>query len=341
MRRLWRLVAPIAVLVSMGVIAPCGTAVARDTSAKKQAAAMELFDKAMASYNLGHFADAAALFEKAYELDHAPTMLFNLGQCYRQLGDNEKALFFYRGYLAEAPAAPDHLEVERRVADLERSIQDQAALRRKPPPGLQAVPGAGHESTDQGKPEGTSTPSGVVPSAGSVPTPLAPGPASTPSAENPGVPRAVTQPALVNAGPEAPTDSAPPQAQGISWRRNVAWIGGGAAVVALGVGVGFHLAALGNLSSFNGSCGLTPGTGQPAADPTKPGRTNAECGTLYDDWKSDKLWSMVGYGAGAVFAATVAILVIAPRSNSDSAAQAHAHLRCTPSLGAVTCGGVF
>jgi hypothetical protein len=100
-------------------------------------AAKEIFEKGATEYNLGHFADAIGLFEKAYALDPSPIILFNIAQCHRQTANNERALFFYRRYLAEAPKAPNRAEVEKRIADLEQSIQEQKELQKKPPPGIE------------------------------------------------------------------------------------------------------------------------------------------------------------------------------------------------------------
>ena len=97
-------------------------------------AAKALYDKGATEYNLGHFAEAIVNFEKAYELDPAPILLFNIAQSHRQSGDNEKALFFYRRYLEHAaPDASNRPDVERRVKDLEEVLAQQSEIKRKPP----------------------------------------------------------------------------------------------------------------------------------------------------------------------------------------------------------------
>jgi len=72
-------------------------------------------------YDLGKFSDAAVQFEKGYELHSDPVFLFNLGQCYRQLGNTERALFFYRGFLRNKPDTPNRPQVEQLIADLEKA----------------------------------------------------------------------------------------------------------------------------------------------------------------------------------------------------------------------------
>ncbi|MES1210667.1 MAG: tetratricopeptide repeat protein, partial [Pseudomonadota bacterium] len=72
-------------------------------------------------------------FEKAYDLDPSPIFLFNIAQSHRQLGNKERALFFYRRYLEQAPNAANRDDVERRMKDLQASLQQEAELKQKPP----------------------------------------------------------------------------------------------------------------------------------------------------------------------------------------------------------------
>ena len=67
-------------------------------------AATELGQKA---YDLGRFEEAIAHYSAAYEAMPLPALLFNLGQCHRQLGQSGQAAFFYGRYLDLAPKAPN------------------------------------------------------------------------------------------------------------------------------------------------------------------------------------------------------------------------------------------
>ncbi len=91
------------------------------------------FDRGAKLYNLGHFQEAITDFEKAYDLDPSPIFLFNIAQSHRQLGNKERALFFYRRYLEQAPNAANRDDVERRMKDLQSSLQQEAELKQKPP----------------------------------------------------------------------------------------------------------------------------------------------------------------------------------------------------------------
>ncbi|WP_164008942.1 tetratricopeptide repeat protein [Pyxidicoccus trucidator] len=72
-----------------------------------KAAARVLFDSAQREYDLGNFEVALGGYSEAYRLMPAPALLFNIGQCHRQLGQYERAAFFYRRYLALEPDSPD------------------------------------------------------------------------------------------------------------------------------------------------------------------------------------------------------------------------------------------
>ena len=78
-------------------------------------------------YQLGRYEEAVAELRRGYELRAEPRFLREIAECYRELGVNDQALFYYDRYLATAPDAPDRKQVEARAADLE-------ALLAPPPP---------------------------------------------------------------------------------------------------------------------------------------------------------------------------------------------------------------
>lgn len=81
--------------------------------------ALELYDRAKVQYDLGHWKQAIDLWVQAYETFNAPEFLFNIGQAYRQDGNCDRALFFYRRYLASKPDAKNRGEVEGFMKELE------------------------------------------------------------------------------------------------------------------------------------------------------------------------------------------------------------------------------
>jgi tetratricopeptide (TPR) repeat protein len=97
------------------------------------ASAKPFYDRGIVEYNLGHFAEAIVQFEKAYEHDRAPILLFNIAQAHRQSGNPERALFFYRRYLENEPNAANRSDVEKRMAELDEMAKRQAEVKSRPP----------------------------------------------------------------------------------------------------------------------------------------------------------------------------------------------------------------
>lgn len=94
------------------------------TSPGAHDAARRLYDQAKTEYALGSFEKALADFSLAYKQDPSvASLLFNIGQCHRLLGHWKEALFAYRGYLRERPAAPNRPEVESLIAKAERESE--------------------------------------------------------------------------------------------------------------------------------------------------------------------------------------------------------------------------
>jgi tetratricopeptide (TPR) repeat protein len=255
-------------------------------------AAKPIVDDAVSQYNLGHFDEASALFEKAYQLDPAPILLFNIGQCERRLGHNERALFFYRRYLEQAPpSAPERADVDKRVADLERSIRDQADLKDKPPPGVgRDAPPKTAVSTDNG--------------ASTVAVPIGPPPVTPPPASDEDPRRRL---------------------------RTLAWVAGGVGAASLIFG-GLEAVAWANRAErFNDHMGPTPAdpTGLSRnGGIDEPNRGGAGCASLYDDVSSARTLSIVGLATGGVLAAgSVLLFLMSAPGDSDTTAMGAA---CVP-----------
>src|SRR4051812_30102850 len=71
----------------------------------RKAEAREWYQKGIRHYELGELDLAATELKRAYELNPAPGLLFNLGQVYRLKKEDEQALQFYRTYLRLQPGA--------------------------------------------------------------------------------------------------------------------------------------------------------------------------------------------------------------------------------------------
>lgn len=95
-----------------------------------------LYETGKAHYDLGEWTEALSLYKEAFRLKSDPAFLFNIGQCYRKLGDPDNAALTYRSYLRDAPDSPNRAEVEKLVAEMDRAAAEKRA--NHPPTGTQA-----------------------------------------------------------------------------------------------------------------------------------------------------------------------------------------------------------
>ena len=84
-------------------------------------------------FSLGLFHEAAEEYKKAFQAKPDPAFLFNLGQCHKRLTrvhELNKAVFYFKSYLNNAPFSPFRQDVEEEIAKIERQIRE---LQRPPP----------------------------------------------------------------------------------------------------------------------------------------------------------------------------------------------------------------
>jgi tetratricopeptide (TPR) repeat protein len=109
--------------VVLAVVLACsGSALAGGGGLAEAKAAVAEAKKA---FDLGKFDAALAKYEEAYTLHPAPGLLFNLGQCHRQMGNAERALFFFRRYLESKPTGPQAEATKDLIAKLEVQAAQQ------------------------------------------------------------------------------------------------------------------------------------------------------------------------------------------------------------------------
>lgn len=82
-------------------------------------AAKRHFDRGEKLFALGRFDDALDEYQKAFDAKPIPDFLFNIGQCYRNLGDYDQAIFSFKKYLKLDPEASNREAVERLIEELE------------------------------------------------------------------------------------------------------------------------------------------------------------------------------------------------------------------------------
>jgi tetratricopeptide (TPR) repeat protein len=85
------------------------------------------FKKAERAFNLGKFAEALVSYQAAFEAKPLPAFVFNIAQCHRNLDDPERALFFYRRYLALDPEGPHRKLVEGLIEEQQAKLSEMAA----------------------------------------------------------------------------------------------------------------------------------------------------------------------------------------------------------------------
>jgi len=121
-RRGWLLAA----IVVLGVLASAAVAQAQ-TDEQKKAQARELYERGARLYDLRKYGDAIGAYEQAYLLVEDPALLFNIGQAYRLWDRPDEAVQAYKNYLRKRPDARNRAEVERKIAELEKTIEDRHA----------------------------------------------------------------------------------------------------------------------------------------------------------------------------------------------------------------------
>ena len=201
-----------------GVGPGVGLARAAELTPQQKLEMKQLYERATRAYDVGKYNEAIEEYQKAYEIGGDPPMLYNIAQAYRLNDQPTEALRFYRRYLQRAPNARNREDVERKIAELEKSVEDRrkAAAAVTPPPA----------------PVTPTAPAPVV----VAPTPATtPAPATTPTDANSATVGGGVPPAEA---PPGPVDEGPSQA-----RKIVSWSVLGAGVVTAGVGVVFGILA--------------------------------------------------------------------------------------------------
>ena len=156
--------------------------------AEKKQQAKEHYEKASRLFDVGKYGEAISEYEAAYLLIEDAAFLFNIGQAYRLWEKPEDAIRAYKNYLRRRPEAGNRADVEKKIADLEKLVEDRRGNVAAPP---LPAPSAPVPSANPPSPE---------PAVG-APAPVAPGPILPLTAAQP-VGVAYAQP--VPAAPPAP-----------------------------------------------------------------------------------------------------------------------------------------
>jgi tetratricopeptide (TPR) repeat protein len=82
------------------------------------------YDRGKKLFGLQKFEEALEQFQKAYDASPIPDFLFNIGQCQRNLGDYEAAIFSFKRFLKLDPETEKREKVEELIDDLQRKIDE-------------------------------------------------------------------------------------------------------------------------------------------------------------------------------------------------------------------------
>ena len=128
-------------------LACCFTSTAR---AEDVNLARQHYKRGTRAYDLGRYLEAVKEYEAAYEIKDDPALLFNIGQAYRLANDSVNAIRAYRSFLRRVPEAGNRAEVEARIIEMQKLIDQQAHTREAPP--LGTLPAAGHATEPEPAP---------------------------------------------------------------------------------------------------------------------------------------------------------------------------------------------
>lgn len=94
-------------------------------------AAKRHYDRGQKLFNLQKFEKALDQFQKAFDAKPIPGFLFLIGQCHRNLGDYDAAIFSFKRYLKLDPEADNREQVEALIEELEtkKAEEDTERLR--------------------------------------------------------------------------------------------------------------------------------------------------------------------------------------------------------------------
>ncbi len=101
------------------------------------------YQQATRAYDLGKYQEAVDEYQKVYEIDGDPVMLYNIAQAYRLNDQPQESIHFYRRYLQRSPEARNKEDVERKITAMEKLIEERrkaAALVAPPPPKAETKP---------------------------------------------------------------------------------------------------------------------------------------------------------------------------------------------------------
>jgi tetratricopeptide (TPR) repeat protein len=119
-------------LATIVIVFTCNT-IAR---ADDRALAREHYVKGTNAFDLGSYDEAVSEYTAAYRLKNDPALLYNIAQAHRLAGHAADALHFYKIFLSKLPDAPNRSEIETKIAELQKLVEQQKNSETSPPTGV-------------------------------------------------------------------------------------------------------------------------------------------------------------------------------------------------------------
>ena len=109
-----------------------GSATAWGQTAEEKTKAKQHYVAGKTAFDSGDYATALTEYNQAYTLLPLPGLLFNIGQCYRNLERAQEAINAFNLYLEKSPKAANRTGVEKLIAELEQVLKEAAPPEPKP-----------------------------------------------------------------------------------------------------------------------------------------------------------------------------------------------------------------
>jgi hypothetical protein len=194
------------------------------------------YERGQRAFDIGKYPDAIDEYAKVYEIGGNSTMLFNIAQAHRLNNQPADALRFYRRYLQRSPNAPNKADVEQKINEMEKAVEDRGRAQ-----GTLTTPSAAPPAMTPAPPAAAPTPPPPPP----PPPPPVAAPTPSPAASPPPSAAPYSSPVTTEPPPVTPAPTSEPadSASGGSGR-TVAIV----SLLAIGTG-GLVLAAFEGLSA--------------------------------------------------------------------------------------------
>jgi hypothetical protein len=126
-------------VVTVGIVPANAATKAKATTEKKEKDAREM--QAREAFAAGSYKEALDIYTKLYASKLHPTYLRNIGRCYQNLGEPDRAIASFREYLRKAKdvSPEERAEVDGYVKEME-DLQRKNAAAAAPPPAPPVAP---------------------------------------------------------------------------------------------------------------------------------------------------------------------------------------------------------